>query len=729
VIPLAHSARPVRVPPVPAQPYAEHVLGVGALAVRRAEAAARYTPYRAALVAAVRPAAEYHDLGKLDPANQAVLACSSRDPLPIAHEDAGVAHLLARRELAASMSALLVHAHHRGLPLLNPATLADDLRIREARAHTDANLGRYLREHRACAGSGAADAGRPPAGLSAPADGLPLFLRIALSCLVDADHSDTARNYGDPAPEVGPPLHAAERLDLLDRYVAGLAAGSGPADHRAALRREIYRQCRDGDPGPALRECDAPVGSGKTTAVMAHLLHAARTKGLRRVVVVLPFTNIIDQSVEVYRRALALPGEDPERVVAAHHHRAELEAPDGRLATYLWRAPIVVTTAVQFFETLAGCGPARLRKLHELPGSAIFLDESHACLRTALWPTAWRWLRQLGERWGCHVVLGSGSLNRVWELPEIEPTPVHLPPLVPPSIREASAAAELRRVRYRVHPRLLSRAELVDWLRALVGPRLLIVNTVRTAAAIARELAEGSPAGRAAVEHLSTALAPVDRAATLERVRRRLRDRDDRDWTLVGTSCIESGVNLSFRTGARERASAASLLQTAGRVNRDGEWPGADVWDIRLRPDGLIVPHPDFEASRLVLGQLFAEDAVHPGSCTEALRRELRLEGLVRLGRALEKAERGLDFPEVTRLFRVVDSETCTVVVDRGLGARLRAGLPIGRDALQRHSVQLWADRIDQLALEAFPGDPDLYDWADRRYDEFLGCMAHLLDA
>ena len=154
--------------------------------------------------------------------------------------------------------------------------------------------------------------------------------------------------------------------------------------------------------------CDSPVGTGKTTAVMAHLLHVAAERGLRRVFVVLPFTNIIDQSVDVYRRALVLDGESagwrgrrasPSRRVQ-RRELARLAATHAR-----WDAPIVVTTAVQFFETLAARETAALRKLHQVPGSAIFVDEAHAAMPAPLWPQMWQWLRELCDDWGCHLVL------------------------------------------------------------------------------------------------------------------------------------------------------------------------------------------------------------------------------------------------------------------------------------------------------------------------------------
>ena len=115
----------------------------------------------------------------------------------------------------------------------------------------------------------------------------------------------------------------------------------------------MYDACRAAKIESPLRACDAPVGSGKTTAVMAYLLQVAQKRGLRHIFIVLPYTNIIKQSVEVYREALVLPGERTEDVVAEHHHQADFEDVSLRQLATLWRAPVIVTTAVQFFETLA----------------------------------------------------------------------------------------------------------------------------------------------------------------------------------------------------------------------------------------------------------------------------------------------------------------------------------------------------------------------------------------
>ena len=421
-----------------------------------------------------------------------------------------------------------------------------------------------------------------------------VLLRLALSCLVDADHFDASRHdrqaFSVTSPELGP----TARLELLDRYVAGLAEGKD--DERTRLRQDVYRDCRNADQSDeSLLACDSPVGSGKTTAIMAHLLNVAAARRLRRVFVVLPYTNIIDQSVSVYRKSLVRTGEDPSRIVAAHHHRAEFDSLAARHLTHLWNSPVVVTTAVQFFETLAACRTGALRKLHQVAGSVIFIDEAHAALPAHLWPIAWKWLQELKTDWGCYFVVGSGSLSRFWELPEFVDSPPTVPDLVNVRVRDESLDREAARVTYQSHPDPMNLTMLEPWLLQLPGPRLLIVNTVQSAAVIARHLADWESrdnwqSNHPQVEHLSTALTPTHRAITLNRVIERLKNKDDRDWTLVATSCVEAGVDFSFRTGVRERACLNSLLQIAGRVNRGSEYETADVWDIQLVHDSWLRP-------------------------------------------------------------------------------------------------------------------------------------------
>lgn len=728
---LAHSPQPKN--QIPAQLYAAHIESVAELAVRHTSELTAHATDGRLLNLVVRSAAEFHDLGKLDPGNQDTLSGSGR--LPVHHEDAGVAHLLRTSpQLAARLAAILVFSHHRGLPdvpkhLTREARLQfRDLRLDESgritKDHTDNQLTEYLRLHQ----SVVANTGQSTYSNEQLHGNMPVFLRLALSCLVDADHFDTARHYGQASSVTSPELEPYSRLELLDQYVAELSEGK--EDERTRLRQDVYRACRNADPsGESLLACDSPVGSGKTTAIMAHLLNVAAARKLRRVFVVLPYTNIIDQSVRVYRKSLVRANETPDRVVAAHHHRAEFDSLTTRHLTYLWNSPIVVTTAVQFFETLAASRTGALRKLHQIAGSAIFIDEAHAALPAHLWPVAWKWLQELKTDWGCHFVVGSGTLSRFWLLPEFVNSLPAVPDLVDLHVRDDSLEHEATRVTYQSHPEPMSLMTLEPWLLQLPGPRLLIVNTVQSAAVIARHLADrkgrgNRQANHPQVEHLSTALTPTDRLITLKRVIDRLANDDDRDWTLVATSCVEAGVDFSFRTGIRERASLNSLLQIAGRVNRGSEYEFADVWDIQLIHDSWLRPHPTFEYSSIVLGELFDERQVGVSSCTEALRREVRRS---RLKDDLLKAERNLDFPKVAELFRVIDSPTTlTAVVDEALKENIESGQHVPSQELQNGSVQIYTSRAREWVVREFDHAPGLFAW-ELEYDPFLGYMAGVL--
>ncbi|HDR91091.1 MAG TPA: CRISPR-associated endonuclease Cas3'' [candidate division Zixibacteria bacterium] len=724
--PLAHSAKPEF--GIDAQTYREHVENVVNLAEEKARAVAKYMPDGGErLIEAVRLAAEFHDLGKLDEKNQEILSRRKISKhLPIAHWDAGAAYL---KSLRRGISTVLALSHHTGLPDFpdeNVSSPDSRFRVRdnEVWKHTDSHLQAYLDEHCKYFSNPEID-GNPPKMPS------PLFFRFALSCLVDADHGDTARHYNGIEVKPGLPLEPSKRLKLLDDYVAGLSKGK--SDERTRIRVETYDACRKAEPNSPMFACDSPVGTGKTTAVMAHLLRSAEEKGLRRIFVVLPFTNIIDQSVETYRKALVNIGEDANDIVAAHHHRADfgdeedLQSIMARQYSFLWHAPIVVTTAVQFFETLASNRTSALRKIHNLSGSAIFIDESHAALPPELWPQAWLWLKELTEKWGCHFVLGSGSLTKVWQIEEIvgEGKEEVLPDLIQTETREKAASLEGHRIDFRTKTEPMGLDEVIEWTSQFPGPRLLIVNTVQSAACIARAIAQKS--GRETVEHLSTALSPKDRARTLDKVKARLADKSHIDWTLVATSCVEAGVDLSFRTGFRERCSLNSILQIAGRVNRGNEFPSAEVWDFSLRFDSYLKRHPQFDDSSMILESLFEKNLVNPDSCTDAIKQEIRRKNQSGAhDNEIAVAERNQKFPDVEEKFKVINSNTETVIVDKELVEKLKRHEKFDKREIQNNSVQIWWNKLAPGSWAEIEGYSGLLEWT-QEYNDFLGYMAGII--
>ena len=723
--PVAHSPRG----DVPAQYYDEHIENVRRGSKANAQRATlSYKGDKDRFINAVEAAAVYHDLGKLDEANQEVLRRRSFDPLQVAHEDAGVAELL---RLQRNESAVLVAAHHAGLfsqakEMEKRARVFRDLRVDE---HVDNRLENYVALHKTT--------GCPTPGWI---DALPLHRcgftrRIALSCLVDADHSDTARHYGNEAPYDPPQPRWQERLARLDQYVTDLPVGSTDRErHRNSLRRQMYETCRAAGIGSSIRSCDAPVGSGKTTAVMAYLLQVAQKRRLRHIFVVLPYTNIIKQAVEVYREALVLPGECGEDVVAEHHHQADFEDVSLRQLASLWRAPIIVTTAVQFFETLSSHHPARLRKLHELPNSAVFIDETHAAMPSYLWPQAWSWLGTLTQDWGGHLVLASGSLPRFWELEEFVDPPKlrsEVPDIVSDSLRNELEQAERRRVRPQQKQEPLDCKGLISWVSEVEGPRLLILNTVQSAAVIADRMRKTGHD----VLHLSTALAPIHRNRIVDRIKERLKG-GNKDWTLVATSCVEAGMDFSFRVGFRESCSTSSLIQIGGRVSRNAEHGEANVWDFCIR-DALLNKHPGFDISRRILNQMFQEALVKtqsPSELTkEAMRREVTAKDEQRQ-QEIREAEDGMEYPEVAKLCRVINSDTQIVVIDPALVETLRQGENVNYKYLLLHSVQIWTTKISKLPIApvfshtATTDDRNtLYAWTAEYDPDFVGYMAGVI--
>lgn len=714
--PLAHSARK-KYPP---QTYEAHVRGVCERAGEYAAEAECYSVKANGILSTiVRDSALLHDLGKLEERNQSVLREQSRRRrhLPVDHTDAGSAAL---QKMGSGCAAMLVYSHHQGLPNLSTEFVARGCSIfrngnAEVRAETDAALPALLRQHEALFP-------RKPNKEVQAYDGDPaVFLRMALSCLADADHGDTAAAFGQTEKAM-PELRPQERLAALDHYVSKF----GETDERSSLRRELYQSCRSAEAHSGFSVCGSPVGSGKTTAVMAHLLEQACKRNARRIFVVLPYTSIIRQSVDIYRKALVLPGETPEDVVAELHSRADFEDIETRYLTALWRAPIVVTTAVAFFETLSSHNPAALRRLHELPGSLIFVDEAHSALPIRLLPLAWHWMNVLADEWSCYWVLASGSLVRYWELQPLSglsmPQP-EIAELVRPDLQRELSRYESSRITFRWREKPIGRKELPKWVQEAPGPRLLILNTVQSAAVIAADMA--AEFGQTHVEHLSTALTPEDRGNTIDRIRRRLADPDDADWTLVATSCVEAGVDFSFRTGFREISSLLSLLQAAGRVNRHGRNTEAVMWSFSLQDDSMLPKNPALDVSAAVLRSYFQKRLpITPELSTRSMQDELvRDDSCMSAICDFAELEAAQQFRTLAQKFRVIDQKTVLAVPDDSMASAIAEGRASWQE-LQRHAVSVRKEKIVLWHLREIADG--IYQWT-LGYDSFLGYMHGVL--
>ena len=333
------------------QTYFDHISGVMSRCRENSAQILEFCSYsdeqKQAFLSILLNAAQFHDLGKLDVENQKVFQSNnSRASLPIPHVDAGCAYLMSKisgnvesrllpEDYALLESTLMIFSHHAGLPKYlyqknnrdNPFRYEDRDNISKTRKvinNVNRHLDSYIRDHREALGS----IEEPDFSGMKPSKSSGLTRRLGLSCLVDADFSDAAAYCDKNLLTLSVEPRWEERLAALQEYVKKLGKKGSGSSKRQAIRDEVFQCCLDAPIGDqSMETCLAAVGVGKTTSVMAHLLQIAIKRNLRRIIVVLPYTQIIQQSVQVYRKALVLPDEKEEEkdefVVAEHHHLAD----------------------------------------------------------------------------------------------------------------------------------------------------------------------------------------------------------------------------------------------------------------------------------------------------------------------------------------------------------------------------------------------------------------------
>jgi CRISPR-associated endonuclease/helicase Cas3 len=390
---------------------------------------------------------------------------------------------------------------------------------------------------------------------------LTMLARMLFSCLVDADFIDTDNFYRRVEGRTPRIADAPTLESLRERLNASLTAfRSNSSVNR--LRARVLAHVRNGAAlAPGLFSLTVPTGGGKTLASLAFALDHAIAHGLRRVIYVIPFTSIIEQTAQVFREALGDLGE----AAVLEHHSAFFDEPGAapeskakrQLAMENWDVPIVVTTAVQFFESLFADRPSRCRKLHNITGGVIILDEAQTLPLKLLRPCV-SLLDELARNYRASVVLctatqpalkvDEGFGDGLQNVRELAPNPPKL-------------YRQLRRVNVR-HIGALDDGALADHLRRREQV-LCIVNNRRHARALFESIADEPGA-----YHLSTLMCARHRSAVLAVVKHRLKSQIP--CRLVSTSLIEAGVDIDLPAVLRAEAGLDSIAQAAGRCNREG---------------------------------------------------------------------------------------------------------------------------------------------------------------
>ena len=676
----------------------------------------------------VRLAGLLHDLGKYADRFQARLQ----------GQDSGLDHWsqgawLALSEHRSIAAALAIQGHHIGLQQgnpdalrrMNPLTLSQNHPLRLELSHSDVSALRKKAE------SDGLVFEKPAAtALSAQIEYAVtsmLDVRMLFSCLVDADFLDTEAHFNGDAngkrfrPE-GPKLDTESALFALDNFMSTAIRNCSHADENVLQVREMLWQevVNASSASTGLFTLTAPTGSGKTLAMLKFALeHARANRHLKRIVLVMPFLTIIEQTARIYR---AIFKEFPENFVLEHHSLAGLgseitttDAEEGqqnigerqrRLLSENWDAPIVLTTNVQLLESLFSNRPSSCRKLHNLMDSVILFDEAQSLPQHLAVPTLAA-LSHLSTAYHSSVMFATATQPAfdtlhlaVAKESSVGWKPYEIAPGHPDMFRQLE----------RVKVSWPENGEKTSWdalaVRLCDATQVLcVVNLKRHAARLLEALKNEDD-----VFHLSTNQCAEHRRAILETVRIRLKA--GQPCRLISTQCVEAGVDLDFPLVYRALAPLESIAQAAGRCNREGRMNmrGELGEVVVFEPDedeGWRRRYPTFtysqgaEKTRSLLnahhGNLNIND---PVLYREYYQQLYDLTKPASQSQELREAITARDFVEVARLYKLIDQDAIQILVP--WADKLDEFTSLSDEAEQKGITAQWMRRAQGLAVSIF---------------------------
>ena len=517
---------------------------------------------------------------------------------------------------------------------------------------------------------------------------LSVFIRMLYSCLVDADFLDTESFMKNGPTE----RDSGENVDvLLERLKDHVADWLLNEDMETVngRRTEILRHCfESGRRERGIFQLTVPTGGGKTIASLAFALQHAVENHMDRVIYVIPYTSIIEQNAEVFRRILG------EQNVLENHYNVDYESTEElkpmQLASENWDKPVVVTTNVQFFESLFANKSSRCRKLHNISNSVIIFDEAQMLPTDYLKPCI-AMMEELVGNFRSSIVLCTATQPALTSFFRRKMPVTELCPRVEEQFRF------FERVTFK-NVGMVSEGELIEKLEQ-EEQALCIVNTKKRAQRIYQKMkGEG-------VFHLSTTMYPKHRRRILEKIRQLVKNGER--CILISTSLVEAGVDLDFRAVYRQLAGVDSMIQAAGRCNREGKRDPKESFAYIFQ----------FEEKENIPGQQLQIDVskmlLSEGEDISSLRGiEKYFEALYHFrGESLDKRKilekfkgKRYNFSKAAREFKLIEENTLTVFVSKEKEAeeilqqiRWQGYTKSGMRKAGQYCVQLYESEVEKL--------------------------------
>ena len=517
---------------------------------------------------------------------------------------------------------------------------------------------------------------------------LSVFIRMLYSCLVDADFLDTESFMKNGQTQ----RDSGENVDVLLKRLKDHVEDwllNEDTDTVNGRRTEILRHCfESGRRESGIFQLTVPTGGGKTIASLAFALQHAVENQMDHVIYVIPYTSIIEQNAEVFRRILG------DQNVLENHYNVDYESSEElkpmQLASENWDKPVVVTTNVQFFESLFANKSSRCRKLHNIANSVIIFDEAQMLPTDYLKPCI-AMMEELVGNFRSSIVLCTATQPALTSFFRRKMPVTELCPRVEEQFRF------FERVTFK-NVGIVSEDELIEKLER-EDQALCIVNTKKRAQRIYQKM------NGKGVFHLSTTMYPKHRRRILEKIRKLVKNGER--CILVSTSLVEAGVDLDFRAVYRQLAGVDSMIQAAGRCNREGKRDAKDSFAYIFQ----------FEEKEYVPGQQLQIDVskmlLSGGVDISSLRGiEKYFEALYHFrGESLDKKKifeefkkQKYNFAKAAREFKLIEENTLTVFVSREDEAeellrliKCQGYTKLGMRKAGQYCVQLYEGDIEKL--------------------------------
>lgn len=716
---------------IPSQSYSDHINNVYNISKKQLEVLDNNFNIednsKKAFNYAVLLAAEYHDFGKLDEQPQQILSGNIKNIKMLNHVDAGVALMIKKYEETKNwlylFSALLIYGHHIGLPnfkdgerniikkvqqkmkLIRKKIFTHDL-LRDTKnckkkynmedisvsQHTDSNLDKYLEIHKKEINI------QEEEGIEIGENDLlfrdPIFLRMGLSILVHADHSDTSINYGDSEIYKSNKFYWQERYKKLQEYIKSLPKND---NERQKIRDEAFQCCCDFNPEENISLVDLYVGVGKTTSALAvafkHLMQNENSQGLLWVT---PYISLNDQTGNVFRKSITI--NKPETEVAIIHSIFDYKTKWMRKYSKELNSPISVITGVSFFNILFKNTVSRIKNLHKLAGYTIVIDEYHILCQKKHWKIFLNKVSSLLKYFNIRIVLSSGTPVELWNVEQVSMIKlgskeyntdenflenIQIETVISKEFREKMQKLENERVKY-INDKSLTLGELVSKIKNTQGNIFVVMETINKCNAVANELSDD---GRAIFMRHSN-LTPNDRLKHIEKMNSMIKA--GKEVILIATPGGNVGLDLSFNHGFQDNIGIDGLLQTSGRINRHGELKYATLTYFELETDLRGNP------SNVLTKKVFNEHTgnITPEACTQLMQREFDLgeEGdYAFVNKLIEynKSYEDMNYAEVGMSINIIEQPAISILINENVYNRIMNNEHVKQAEIQQNVINL----------------------------------------